>query len=192
MGESASVSQELMQEHRLIERVLDALETAAGHLEAGHSVPPEFFLDAADFIAGFADGCHHRKEEGVLFGAMVESGLPRPEEPPLEIFLDEHVEGRALTRAMRDAAGQLRGGDAGARAPLVLSVNRYVALLRDHIAREDDMLFPMAEEMLSAEQQRSVLRDFERVEREDVGPGAHERFHALAERLEREAAAMPS
>jgi hemerythrin-like domain-containing protein len=54
------------------------------------------------------------------------------------------------------------------------------------------MLFPMADEMLSAEQQRSVLRDFERVEREDVGAGAHQRFHALAERLEREAAAMTS
>lgn len=192
MGEFATPSDELKQEHRLIERVLDALEAAAGHLEGGHPVPPEFFLDAADFIAGFADGCHHKKEEGVLFGAMVESGLPRPEEPPLEIFLDEHVEGRALTRAMRDAARQLQGGDAGARAALVSSVNRYVALLRDHIVREDDMLFPMADEMLSAEQQRSVLREFERVEREDVGAGAHQRFHELAERLEREAAAMTS
>lgn len=190
MGESARVSDELMQEHRLIERVLNAIETAAAHLESGHSVPPEFFLDATDFIAGFADGCHHRKEEGVLFGAMVESGLPRPEEPPLEIFLDEHVEGRALTRAMRDAAGELGSGGAGARDRLVSTVNRYVALLRDHIVREDEMLFPMAEEMLSADQRRSVLRDFERVEREDVGPGAHERFHALAEKLEREAATM--
>ncbi|MCR4338775.1 MAG: hemerythrin domain-containing protein [Gemmatimonadaceae bacterium] len=192
MGEFARASDELMQEHRLIERVLDALETAAGQLEGGHPVPPEFFLDAADFIAGFADGCHHRKEEGVLFGAMVESGLPRPEEPPLEIFLDEHVEARALTRAMREAARQLQGGEAGARGSLVSSVNRYVALLRDHIVREDEMLFPMADEMLSAEQQRSVLRDFERVEREDVGAGAHQRFHALAEKLEREAAAMTS
>jgi hemerythrin-like domain-containing protein len=52
------------------------------------------------------------------------------------------------------------------------------------------MLFPMADEIFSVEQQRNVLREFERVEREDVGPMAHEKFHALAERLEREAAAM--
>ena len=69
-------SEILMQEHRLIERVLDALEIAAGHLERSHAVAPAFFLEAADFIAGFADGCHHRKEEGVLFGAMIESGVP--------------------------------------------------------------------------------------------------------------------
>src|SRR5665647_2426724 len=61
----------LMQEHRVIERVLDALEIAASHLERERPVRPGFFLEAADFIAGFADGCHHRKEEGVLFGACL-------------------------------------------------------------------------------------------------------------------------
>jgi hemerythrin-like domain-containing protein len=31
-------------------------------------------VDAADFIKGFADGCHHRKEEGVLFQTMTDYG----------------------------------------------------------------------------------------------------------------------
>jgi len=189
MDEFARASDELMQEHRIIERVLDALETATVHLENGHPVRAEFFLEAADFIAGFADGCHHKKEEGVLFGAMVESGIPRSG-GPLDMFLDEHVQGRAFTRGMRDAARQLQEGDAGARAALISNARRYVALLRDHIVKEDEMLFPMADEIFSAEQQYRVLREFERVEREDVGPMAHEKFHALAERLEREAAAM--
>jgi hemerythrin-like domain-containing protein len=189
MSEFARASDELMQEHRLIERVLDALEAAALHLENGRPVRPEFFLEAAEFIAGFADGCHHKKEEGVLFGAMVESGLPRTD-GPLDMFLDEHVQGRALTRGMRDAAHQLQGGDTGARATLISNARRYVALLRDHIIKEDEMLFPLADDMLSDEQQRSVLRDFERVQRDDVGATAHENFRALAERLEREASAM--
>ena len=189
MGEFERASDELMQEHRLIERVLDALETATRHLENGQAVRAEFFIDAAAFIAGFADGCHHKKEEGVLFGAMIESGLPRSD-GPLDMFLEEHVLGRALTRGMRDAARQLQGGDAGARAALISNARRYVALLRDHIIKEDEMLFPMADEMFSSEQQRSVLRDFERVQRDDVGAVAHENFRALAERLEREAAAM--
>ena len=189
MDKFARASDELMQEHRLIEHVLDALEKATVHLESGHTVRPEFFIEAADFIAGFADGCHHKKEEGVLFDAMVESGVPRSG-GPLDMFLDEHVQGRAYTRGMRDAARKLQEGDAGARAALISNARGYVALLRDHIIKEDEMLFPMADEMFSAEQQYRVLRDFERVEREDVGPGAHEEFHALAERLEREAAAM--
>jgi hemerythrin-like domain-containing protein len=43
----------LMSEHRVIERVLAALETAVQRLEQGQEVRPGFFLDAADFIKGF-------------------------------------------------------------------------------------------------------------------------------------------
>jgi hemerythrin-like domain-containing protein len=189
MGEFTKVSDELMQEHRLIERVLDALEIATMHLEHGRAVRPEFFLEAAVFIAGFADGCHHKKEEGVLFGAMIEGGLPRSGEP-LDMFLDEHVQGRTLTRGMREAAQKLQGGDAGARPALISNARHYVALLRDHIVKEDEMLFPMADEMFSAEQQGRVLNGFERVERDDVGTEARAGFQALADRLEREASAM--
>ena len=189
MGDFTKVSEELMQEHRLIERVLGALETATAHLENAHPVRPEFFLEAAAFIAGFADGCHHKKEEGVLFGAMIESGLP-PTDGPLDMFLDEHVQGRALTRGMRDAARKLQEGDPSARPALISNARRYVALLRDHIVKEDEMLFPMADEMFSADQQRRVLRDFERVQRDDVGAEAHANYCALAERLEREASTM--
>jgi hemerythrin-like domain-containing protein len=189
MGEFAKVSDELMQEHRLIERVLDALEIATMRLENGRVVRPEFFLEAADFIAGFADGCHHKKEEGVLFGAMIEGGLPRSGEP-LDMFLDEHVQGRKLTRGMREAAHKLLGGDASGRPALISNARHYVALLRDHIVKEDEMLFPMADEMFSADEQRRVLHGFARVQRDDVGTDAHASFQALAERLEREASAM--
>jgi hemerythrin-like domain-containing protein len=38
---------ELMEEHRVIERVLAALEAATDRLEAGQDVRPEFFLDVS-------------------------------------------------------------------------------------------------------------------------------------------------
>ncbi|RPJ01063.1 MAG: hypothetical protein EHM39_03845, partial [Chloroflexi bacterium] len=66
----------LMDEHRVIERVLTALESAARRVEAGQALRPDFFVDAADFIRGFADGCHHMKEEGVLFKTMEDYGVP--------------------------------------------------------------------------------------------------------------------
>lgn len=179
----------LMQEHRLIERVLDALERAASHLERSHPVRPAFFLDAADFIAGFADGCHHRKEEGVLFGAMIDSGVPR-EGGAIAMLLDEHEQGRAFNRAMRDGAKRLEGGDRTASRQVTSAVRGYVALLRDHIAKEDEMIFPMADDMIAPERLEDVMRGFEQIERQDAGAGAHERFLALAARLEQEATAL--
>lgn len=179
----------LMQEHRVIERVLDALATAADHLERSRSVRPGFFLEAADFIAGFADGCHHRKEEGVLFGAMIESGAPR-EGGAIDMMLDEHEQGRVFTRAMRDGAHRLDGGDEEGRRQVVSNARAYVMLLRDHIAKEDEMLFPLADEILSPERHDDVMRGFEQIERLDAGDGAHDRFLSLAARLEHEAQSL--
>lgn len=179
----------LMQEHRVIERVLDALETAAGHLERSHAVRLGFFLEAADFIAGFADGTHHRKEEGVLFGAMIDSGAPG-KGGAIDMMLDEHEQGRVFNRAMSDAARRMEAGDAEARRQVVSNARGYVALLRDHIAKEDEMLFPMADEMLSAQRHDEVMRGFAQIEQQDAGAGDLERFHALAGRLEQEAKAL--
>jgi hemerythrin-like domain-containing protein len=178
-----------MDEHRVIEHVLDALERATDHLARGGAVRPAFFLDAADFISGFADGCHHRKEEGVLFGAMQESGAPG-RGGPIEMMLDEHEQGRAFTKAIRAAARSLEKGDDSARAPLVANARGYVALLRDHIMKEDELVFPMADDLLTPEQEAQVLRGFARVEHEDAGDGAHAKFHALAHTLAAEAASL--
>ena len=180
----------LMGEHRVIERVLDALEAAADALDRDQPVRPGFFLEAADFIAGFADGCHHHKEEDVLFDAIVTSGLPA-EQGPIPVMLLEHEMGRAFTRKMRDAARQLTQGDATAARQVVKNAKGYVALLRNHIMKEDEVLFPMADQLLSPEGQDQVLQRFARIEREDDrgGEGAHERFVALAAALEREATA---
>jgi hemerythrin-like domain-containing protein len=69
-------TQILKDEHRIIESVLSALQTAAEHVSRGEEMRPAFFVNTALFIKKFADGCHHRKEEGALFVAMNESGLP--------------------------------------------------------------------------------------------------------------------
>ncbi len=176
----------LTEEHRVIERVLATLETAAHKLEQGQAVRPGFFTDAADFIKGFADGCHHRKEEGVLFKAMTANGMSS-ESGPIAVMLYEHEQGRAYTRGMRQAAEKLAGGDGSARDDIVRNARGYTALLRQHIAKEDGILFPMANQVIPAQQHDQVFRDFEHVEHEETGEGVHEKYLALAEALEKEA-----
>jgi hemerythrin-like domain-containing protein len=180
-------TQILMEEHRVIERVLAALETAASRLRSGEAISPAIFLQAADFIKGFADGCHHKKEEGVLFPAMQAVGVPG-EGGPIGVMLAEHQEGRQLTGAMRAAAERLGAGELDAGAELARSALDYVALLRQHIAKEDNVLFPMAEQVLQGAAQREVSMAFERVEHEETGEGVHERFLDLAASIEKQVA----
>ncbi len=173
----------LSSDHRLIERVLAALDRAAERLERGEAVAPQFFLDAARFIQGFADGCHHGKEEGVLFPTMAANGLPT-EGGPIAVMLHEHERGRAYTAGLREAAEQLAAGDASASAAVAANARAYASLLRQHIYKEDNILFPMASRVIPSDQHDDVMRRFEVVEREQAGTGNRAAWVKVAEGLE--------
>ena len=180
-------TQILMEEHRVIERVITSLEEATRRMEQGDSVRPDFFVEASQFIKGFADGCHHKKEEGVLFKAMIASGMPS-EGGPVSMMLVEHEQGRAYTRGMREAAQAWQAGDQSARERVIWNARGYATLLREHIAKEDGVLFPIANQIISLPEQDKVADGFEHVEHEETGEGVHEKYLALANRLELELA----
>jgi hemerythrin-like domain-containing protein len=175
----------LTEEHGVILRVITALEKAARRLEQGHTVDPDFFIDAAAFIKGFADGCHHVKEEGVLFPAMIAHGLPA-QGGPVGAMMTEHEQGRAFTRAMKAAAEKLKAGDESQRAEVIKNASGYADLLRQHIAKENGVLFPMADRVIPEVEHGQMEEDFERVEHEETGEGVHEKYLALAQKLERQ------
>lgn len=168
----------LMEEHRVIEKVLASLETAANRLSESRIIPMDFFLKAADFIKGFADGCHHRKEEGVLFVALSANGMSQETEP-LSIMLAEHEEGRRLTRAMREGAERVQGGDTTALSQVIQNALDYVTLLREHIQKEDHILFPMADDIIPVEQHQQIMADFNRLEHDDI----QEKYLRIADEL---------
>jgi hemerythrin-like domain-containing protein len=175
----------LTEEHRVIEGVLNALELGVNQLESGQPVRPEFFISASEFIRGFADGCHHKKEEGVLFKHMEERGVAL-QGCPLGVMLAEHELGRQYTRAMLSAAQGMKSGDSGARGRVAQSARSYIALLRQHIFKEDNILFPMADNVIPTEKQALVWYDFEHIEHVETGDGVHEKYLALANGLMRE------
>ncbi|PWH17995.1 MAG: cation-binding protein [Ardenticatenia bacterium] len=175
----------LKEEHQVILRVIASLERGVEQLERGATVRPGFFADATRFIKGFADGCHHKKEEGVLFTKMEAYGMSS-QVGPIAVMLAEHEQGRRYTRGLAEAARRLEDGDTAARADLIHNARGYIELLRQHIAKEDNVLFPMADQIIPRNEHDSVLTGFEHVECEETGPGVHEKYLALAEALEKE------
>lgn len=172
----------LIDEHRLIIKVLDSLEEAADRLDNGDDVSPEFFLDAAEFVAGFADRCHHGKEEDILFVAMTAMDMPQ-DSGPVAVMLQEHDEGRRFTAGFRSAAEQMKAGDASAAADVVRNVYDYVNLLREHINKENHVLFPMADQIIPAGTMKKVSEEFDRVVTADESKGVAAKYKALAKKL---------
>lgn len=171
-------TQILSDEHRIIERVLGAVEKLANG-PVSHLEPWKMALE---FIRGFADQCHHFKEEKVLFPALEAHGIPI-EGGPVGMMLMEHEEGRSHVRAMLAALSLIESGNEGAKETLLVSAQAYCRLLREHIQKEDEVLFRMADEVIAAEDQKKLMADFARHEAEEMGAGAHEKYLNIAKEL---------
>jgi len=171
----------LVQEHDLILQALDALEAALGRLEAGGAPDRGYFEKAVEFLRTFADKCHHGKEEDLLFKAMVSRGFPL-QGGPIAVMLSEHESGRAFIRGMAEAAVRL-DADPAALRQLIASGRGYIQLLRAHIAKENSILFPMADQVLTPEGQAQLAEAFDRFEAQETGAGVHEASLALLEAL---------
>jgi hemerythrin-like domain-containing protein len=169
----------LMGEHRLIEEVLGSLETYAIEIRAGAPAVADVVGDYARFLAGFADACHHGKEEDILFMRLVERGFPY-ESGPLAVMYREHEMGRAHVRALSEVAA--RPGLVDSRVVLD-HAEEYVPLLRQHILKEDRILYPMALQVLTGPELDAMDSDFEAFESRMHGDGSYDRLRALAETL---------
>ena len=177
----------LRKEHDAILKMLDATEQAARRIESGQTVAPETLQGLLEFFQLFADQCHHGKEEDLLFPLLESRGLPR-HGGPTGVMLREHDQGRELIGQMVEAVEASKAGDHDAPGRWAEAARAYAELLRAHIAKENNILFVMAENMLSPEEQSKLAAEFEKLEVEKMGAGTHERLHATMDKLVHELA----
>lgn len=183
-GHAGKPTDILTEEHEVIKRLIAVLQAASDRLERGDEVSPEVFRKAADFIRTFADKCHHGKEQDQLFPAMEQRGIPG-EGGPIGVMLLEHDQGRAFTKQMADATEAYAAGDVKARSQIIAGARGYADLLGQHIDKENNILYPMANNVLTEADQHDLLKAFVAAE-EAMGEGTHEKYLALVEELEKQ------
>lgn len=181
---TASPTQVLKDEHRVIERMLAVLHRAAAKLEAGERVDPSVFERGIDFIRNFADRYHHAKEENALFTTMAAHGIPQ-RQGPIGVMLMEHEQGRAHVRGMAEALEKYRAGDDSARSALAEHANGYADLLSAHIYKEDNILYPMGDQVMAADVQEGLLKDFREMEARVLTPAERQRYLDMVAELEK-------
>lgn len=171
----------LRAEHRAITKMLQAAAACAAELEKGRPGEAETLLKALDFFKNFTDRCHHKKEEDLLFPLLIEKGTPKVG-GPVAVMLAEHVQGRNYIKEIDLALEKLKGGEGDSRY-LADTIRSYVSLLESHIEKENGTLFQFAEGVLSQEEQAGLYERFEKLEREEIGEGVHERYHQMIHEL---------
>jgi len=175
-------TQVLRNEHDTILRMLEATEHVAESLATGARIPVHILSNTIEFFRLFADRCHHGKEEELLFPALEKRGMPRSG-GPIGVMLMEHDSGRTLIAEMAEAAKAYESGDKEAGQKWASAAMNYSRLLRDHIAKENNVLFVMAERLLTAAEQQQLASGFEEIEIQKMGEGTHERLHRMMDSL---------
>jgi hemerythrin-like domain-containing protein len=173
---------DLIAEHNAVLLALQILEKVEGALAAGAADAPEHLDQLIDFFGGFVDRCHHGKEEDVLFPELEQRGVQR-EGGPIGVMLAEHDAGRRYVREMANGSARLRRGDRNAVDGIRENASGYRNLLRAHIRKENDVLFQMADRLLPDDEAAKIVERFEEIERDRVGAGKHEAYHAVLHRL---------
>ena len=172
----------LTAEHRLIERTLAALEAwAAGmvrrnadeRVELGHFVM---------FVRDFVDPVHHGKEENILFATMVEHGFSR-EQGPVAVMLHEHRECRDLIETLAAFVHQQAHWSEAQRSQIARAAHAYASLLRQHIAKEDQILYPISQIRLPDAAKAKIAAGFAHFEAGRIDPAERAHLLALAESL---------
>ena len=172
----------LKNEHRVIEQALRALEGMALEAVKQHRLVREDAALAIDFIRSFADRFHHAKEEDLLFVEMEAAGFSR-QAGPTSGMLQDHVMVRRCVGRMEASLDKVAAGDAAALEGFASAAREFVDLLRGHIHKEDDILYPMADEALGEGVQLELGSSFEEADKLQGGAATRDRYVEVARRL---------
>ena len=168
----------LRHEHQIILKVLLGLVGLGDALADGQDVEPQRLREVVRFMREFADKCHHAKEEGILFPALVEKGVGDTH-GPIGVMLQEHAQARTLVSALSHSVDRhAETRDAASAGVLAAAIGDIKTLYLAHIAKEDQILFPLAERLFSDEEQELLHRSFEEAEQK-IGMD-HEKLEVFA------------
>jgi hemerythrin-like domain-containing protein len=176
------LTQILIREHQLIEQALNWLDDAARRAEADGSLPAQQATDAVTFLRGFGGQWHHRKEEICLLSAMADLGMSL-DDGRIAAIQREHEQEDDLLRGIETMMDGAADGDQDALYQLARYAYAYVGLRREHIHRENDRLFTLADRLLNEDVQQQLLDALEKVEAEQRADPQWETCERIAEAL---------
>jgi hemerythrin-like domain-containing protein len=174
----------LKKDHDLIEKVLKAMWATIPLLKSGKTIPEPIISQVVDFTKNFTDVCHHGKEENSLFPELEKKGMPK-ESGPIAVMLMEHQITRKITARMDESSKTyIKTGEA---TQLVTDMQEYINHVVQHIWKENNRLFEMAEMALRNDIERvnQELSDVETQKLKEIGK-TRESYEKFASELEKQ------
>jgi hemerythrin-like domain-containing protein len=171
----------LVQEHRIIERMVSPIKNELSRMEETKEVNQNFIDVTVDFIRTYADHCHHGKEEGILFRELSKKPLTTEHATTMRELIEEHVYGRKTTRNLADAKERFVKGNPEALKDVEKFLNDLAEFYPKHIEKEDKKFFYPVMEYFTPKEQETMLRECWEFDRKLI----HEKYAKTVEELEK-------
>jgi hemerythrin-like domain-containing protein len=150
--EEVSPTEDLMQEHALLGRMLLIYDEVLTRLKAGKPINKEALQETAALIRSFIED-HHEKslEEGFVFPILKKNGK---HSEMIDILIKQHNSGRILTDLILKESG----------TNLIAPLQEFLYMYRPHESREDTIIFPEFRKLLSPKALEELGEKFEELE----------------------------
>lgn len=172
----------LKREHGVVRLVTAAARRDLADEAETHTLALEEVEKLIDFFRYFANSCHDPKEEDLLFAMLHRRGMAW-DAYPLRGLIQDHEEMRVILDSAEDWLPQLRAGDQTALEPLLHNLRTYVDFVDRHIDMEEEVVFPMAAQYLSAADFEELSDAFAAIACEELEEGVHAYYSDLAHEL---------
>ncbi len=175
-------NQILVEEHEWIERCIAVIEI---EFDKKNSVEVDFnrILRALDFLFEIGDKIHNKKEEDFLFPLMESKGIPR-DGGPIGVMLQEHQIERELLSQLMVLVMQ-RKPQQDILPELKQKCQAYFQIRKEHIWKENDVLYPMANRFFTPSDHERVTSGIQQIDSSVYGESARVKYASMVEETER-------
>lgn len=171
-------TEQLIAEHEAVKLVLRIFQVISANIQKGREINNNHLDRLLEFLKVFVDKCHHTKEEELLF-PLLQKKNPNRIGGPVGVMLNEHVQGRSLIKQISQEIEKYNKDAKNEGPKIIEGLGKYTSLLSQHIRKENEILFPMADSILSESEQNKLFEAFEELETNRIGLGTHEGFHNM-------------
>lgn len=147
-----NIIKQLMEEHDKISMFLNDFELELLTFMDHDDFELKTYEEAISFIREFADKTHHQREEEILFRYMIDYGGKAAKTLVQQGMLVEHDQARFYVKELETASKRYAENKTSIDKLTILSYGKaYIELLRRHIDKENNMVYPFSEKVLHEE-----------------------------------------
>jgi len=173
-------TEDLMYEHKAITLVLNVMSNISNSIKNKKVFYTNDMEKIVDFLSVYVDKCHRNKEETVFYPALLLSKCPIKS---IGLIINEHLIGKGYLAEITCCVENCKIGTTFSGERIADCMANYVLLIHDHIQKEENNFFPLANKALSGEAQTEISKQFKLIDDEFVGMGIHNRYDELLKYL---------